>query len=228
MFVMLDERSVGRIVVALGFSHISVRPRNPRANEHDQEAQTLPNWSRPSSRPMRGTRLWWQDEARIGQQGSLTYVYVWAERGTGHVRRAISAIAGPISSARSVPRARARHRRGVGAGARQHACHEPHLAEIATQIAPGAHAVLIVDGAAWHKPGGRLHVPGNISLLPLPPYSPELNPTENVWQFCDKTSSATACSTATAQLSMHAAMPGTNSSPCRTGSALSAPGTTLE
>jgi hypothetical protein len=122
---MLDERSVGRIVVALGFSHISVRPRNPRANEHDQEAQTLPNWSRPSSRPMRGTRLWWQDEARIGQQGSLTYVYVWAERGTGHVRRAISAIAGPISSARSVPRARARHRRGVGAGARQHACHEP-------------------------------------------------------------------------------------------------------
>jgi hypothetical protein len=38
MFVMLDERSVGRIVAALGFSHISVRPRNPRANEHDQEA----------------------------------------------------------------------------------------------------------------------------------------------------------------------------------------------
>ena len=58
-----------------------------------------------------------------------------------------------------------------------------HLAEIATQITPGAHAVLIVDGAAWHKPGGKLKVPDNISLLSLPPYSPELNPTENVWQF---------------------------------------------
>ena len=62
-----------------------------------------------------------------------------------------------------------------------------HLTEIATQIAtqiaPGAHAVMIVDGAAWHKPGGKLVVPNNISLLPLPPYSPELNPTENIWQF---------------------------------------------
>jgi transposase len=36
MFVMLDERSVGRIVTALGFSHISVRPRDPEANEDDQ------------------------------------------------------------------------------------------------------------------------------------------------------------------------------------------------
>jgi hypothetical protein len=35
MFVMLDERSLGRIVTALGFSHVSVRPRNPQANEDD-------------------------------------------------------------------------------------------------------------------------------------------------------------------------------------------------
>ena len=37
--------------------------------------------------------------------------------------------------------------------------------------------------AGWHKPGGGLQVPDNISLLALPPYSPELNPVENVWQF---------------------------------------------
>ena len=58
-----------------------------------------------------------------------------------------------------------------------------HLAEISTQVRPGAHAVLILDGAGWHQPGGRLRVPDNISLLPLPPYSPQLNPVENVWQF---------------------------------------------
>lgn len=58
-----------------------------------------------------------------------------------------------------------------------------HLREISTQIAPGAHAVLIVDGAGWHKTGGELLVPANISLLHLPPYSPELNPVENIWQF---------------------------------------------
>ena len=58
-----------------------------------------------------------------------------------------------------------------------------HLKEISTVVAPGAHAVITVDGAGWHKLGGRLVVPANLSLLHLPPYSPELNPVENVWQF---------------------------------------------
>ena len=58
-----------------------------------------------------------------------------------------------------------------------------HLAEISTQVAPGAQAVLICDGAGWHQTGGRLRVPDNITLLPLPPYSPELNPMENVWHY---------------------------------------------
>jgi transposase len=58
-----------------------------------------------------------------------------------------------------------------------------HLVEIATQITLGAHAVLIVDGAAWHRRGSKLTLPDNISLLSLPPYSSELNPAENVWQF---------------------------------------------
>jgi transposase len=58
-----------------------------------------------------------------------------------------------------------------------------HLTEISSQVAPGAHAVLILDGVGWHQGGGKLRVPDNISLLSLPPYSPELNPVENVWQF---------------------------------------------
>ncbi len=58
-----------------------------------------------------------------------------------------------------------------------------HLAEISTQIAPGAVAVLICDNAGWHQPGGELRVPDNIRLLHLPPYSPELNPMENVWDY---------------------------------------------
>jgi hypothetical protein len=58
-----------------------------------------------------------------------------------------------------------------------------HLDETSTQVAPGAHAVLVCDGAGWHQTGGRLTVPGNITLLPLPPYAPELNPMENVWEY---------------------------------------------
>lgn len=57
-----------------------------------------------------------------------------------------------------------------------------HLAEIARSVAPGAHAILVLDGAGWHA-AKDLEVPGNVTLLPLPPYAPELNPVENVWAY---------------------------------------------
>ena len=40
-----------------------------------------------------------------------------------------------------------------------------HLDEISRHVADGAHAVLIVDRAGWHKPGGRLDMPDNISPI---------------------------------------------------------------
>jgi transposase len=57
-----------------------------------------------------------------------------------------------------------------------------HLEEIARAVAPGAHAVLLLDQAGWHL-SAKLLVPDNITILPLPSKSPELNPTENIWQF---------------------------------------------
>lgn len=54
------------------------------------------------------------------------------------------------------------------------------LAELSATLAPDAHAVLVLDQAGWH--GARaLVVPDNLTLVPLPPYSPELNPVERVW-----------------------------------------------
>jgi putative transposase len=57
-----------------------------------------------------------------------------------------------------------------------------HLDEIAHHITPGAHGVVLLDQAGWHLTP-KLDVPPNLSLLPLPARSPELNPVENVWQF---------------------------------------------
>ena len=54
--------------------------------------------------------------------------------------------------------------------------------ELATEVAPGAHTVLIFDQAGWHG-AKSLKTPPNIFLMPLPPRSPELNPQENIWQF---------------------------------------------
>ena len=57
-----------------------------------------------------------------------------------------------------------------------------HLAEIARNVAPGAHAALILDGAG-HPIAEKLKVPPNITLVPPPPHAPELNPMENVWEY---------------------------------------------
>ena len=77
--------------------------------------------------------------------------------------------------------------RGVGAAIIMPAANAPamneHLAEISARVMPGAHAVMLCDQAGWHQTGGKLQLPSNITLLPLPAYSPELNPMENVWQL---------------------------------------------
>ena len=56
------------------------------------------------------------------------------------------------------------------------------LDEIATKVALGAHAIILLDQAGWHG-AKALVVPNNISLVPLPPRAPELNGQENIWQF---------------------------------------------
>jgi len=122
--------------------------------------------------------IWWQDEARIGQKNKITRR--WAKRGTRpsapHDQRTRSTyIFGAICPAR-----------GTGAALVLPKCNTDamtlHLREISQAVAPGAHAIVTVDQAGWHL-SNHLAIPDNITLLPLPPKSPELNPVENVWQF---------------------------------------------
>lgn len=63
---------------------------------------------------------------------------------------------------------------------------QAHLKEISRTVTPGAHAVLLLDRAGWHTTS-KLSIPDNISLIFLPPRSPELNPVENVWQYLRQT-----------------------------------------
>jgi hypothetical protein len=141
--------------------------------------------------------IWFQDEARVGQIGSLSYV--WARLAQGSVRRSRMEwqSEGPVGSRPPMVRDN-RHdtayifgaicpARAVGAAiitpAANTECMNLHLSEISTQVAPGSIAALVCDGAGWHQRGGELKLPDNIVLLPLPPYAPELNPMENVWDY---------------------------------------------
>lgn len=49
-------------------------------------------------------------------------------------------------------------------------------------LAQDVHAVVVLDGAGWHQLR-QADIPDNITLVPLPPYSPELNPVERVWLY---------------------------------------------
>jgi transposase len=56
------------------------------------------------------------------------------------------------------------------------------LEQFSAALAPSEQAVMIWDGAGFHR-SQQLRVPDNITLLPLPAYSPELNPIENLWHY---------------------------------------------
>ena len=56
------------------------------------------------------------------------------------------------------------------------------LDQLAATIPAGVHAVLVWDGAGWHT-AGSLAVPKNLTVVVLPPYSPELNPVERLWLY---------------------------------------------
>ncbi len=121
--------------------------------------------------------IWFQDAMRVGQKNRLTRR--WARRGTRprapHDQRTKWAhLFGAICP-----------ERGTGAAWVLPFCNtaamQVHLEEISKAVAPGAHAILL-DRARWHTTP-KLELPKNITLLPLLPRAPELNPAENIWRF---------------------------------------------
>lgn len=67
-----------------------------------------------------------------------------------------------------------------------------HLKLISTATAFGRHALVIMDGAGWHQQDLADDF-DNLTLLKLPPYSPELNPIEQVWQWLRQNVLANRC-----------------------------------
>lgn len=121
--------------------------------------------------------IWFQDEARVGQQGTLTRV--WAEKGTRPrlVRQQqfeYAYIFGAVcpKTGESV---------GMVLPSSNTEAMNIHLSHISKSIKSGYHAVIVMDKAGWHTTK-NLKKFKNLSIIHLPPYSPELNPQEQVWR----------------------------------------------
>jgi transposase len=122
--------------------------------------------------------IWFQDEARFGQQNQTTRV--WAERGT---------------RPRAVKQQQFEYGYVFGAvcpsNGKTEALITPcvnkeamtlHMEQISKATEFGRHAVVLMDGAGWHT-FDTVQPFDNVTLIKLPPYSPELNPIEQVWSW---------------------------------------------
>lgn len=128
--------------------------------------------------PDKQIALWFMDEARVGQKGRTTHR--WWMRGqrppgiadkrfeSAYIFAAVRPATGE-DFALVLPR--------VSAEAMS-----TFLAEFARTIPEDTHVVMVLDQAGWHD-ARALHVPSTVTLVPLPAYSPELNPVERVWLY---------------------------------------------
>ena len=152
--------------------------------------------------------IWFADEARIGQKNKITRR--WAKRGTRP-----SAPRDQRTASTSIFGAVCPQQQGKGAALILPACNTEainlHLVEIAQTVAPGAHAVLLVDQAGRHL-STRLVVPPNITIMPLPPNSSSSTQSKTSGSLCVTTGYRTASSNPTTILSITAARHGISSS----------------
>ena len=132
--------------------------------------------------------VWFQDEARFGQQNTTTRL--WAKKGSRP--RAVKQqqfeyayLFGAVCPATGETEA-------LVTPCVNQEIMRIHLENISKRTPAGRHALVIMDGAGWHT-DHLIDALDNISLMKLPPYSPELNPIEQVWQWLRQHSLANRC-----------------------------------
>jgi transposase len=180
--VTMRRQAVYDLLHRLGYSDLMPRPHHEEANPEVQElfkeivAEQIDAIA--DDHPAEQVRVYFQDEARFGTQGTIARV--WAPRGSRpravrqngrqwlYVLMAVCSATG-AASALIMPELNT-------------AVVNLFLEQFSRDLPAGVNAVLIWDGAGFH-PGNDLVVPGDVSLILLPPYSPELNPVENLWHY---------------------------------------------
>ena len=126
--------------------------------------------------PDKHVEVWFQDEARVGQHGRLTRI--WGERGKRiripkDMRFTYTYIYGAICPERDTGEA-------IVIDQVSKEAMEKHIQAVSKTIPSNHHGVIVMDKAPWHR---SLKVPENVTIVHLPSYSPELNPSENVWEY---------------------------------------------
>jgi len=178
-------RSLGTIynlLHRLKYSYLRPRPRHHQADREKQAEflRRLPElWAEiQKQHPAKRLRLFFQDESRFGQQGTLTNV--WAKTGSRPEVVRQTAYKYVWVSAAVCPETGVSE--GLISAHLNTATVNVFLEQLTQRIGPDEHAVMLWDGAGFHRSKG-LRMPDNITAIQLPAYSPELNPIENLWGY---------------------------------------------
>ena len=123
-------------------------------------------------------RVYFMDEARFGQQGTTTRM--WARTGSRPTAVRQTRYEWVYMYAAVEPATG--HSVALQAPWVDTSMMSTFLSMVSEELGAKDHAVLIMDQAGWHK-AKALKLPKNITILYLPPYSPELNPVENLWGY---------------------------------------------
>ena len=126
----------------------------------------------------RDLEVWFLDEARVGQTCRTCrrwYQKGHRPRGRRDLRHEAVYLFGAVCPERD-------HGVALVLPTVETAAMQLMLDELGQAVAPGAHALVIMDRAGWHC-ANDLAVPANITPVFLPPYSPELNGIERVWLY---------------------------------------------
>jgi transposase len=180
--VLMSLQAVYDLLHRFGYSSLMPRPQHEDANPEVQaffkEIVVEQIDAIAAEHPDRVLRIYFEDEARFGTQGTITRV--WAPKGSRprairqngrewlYVLMAVCVSTGAAS--------------GLIMPELNTGVLNLFLEQFSRELPEGVHAVLIWDGAGYHT-SKDLMVPGNVSLIQLPPYSPELNPVENLWHY---------------------------------------------
>lgn len=182
--VKYSPNSIYALLSRLGFTKIKPRPvheNNDKEVMDKWKKESLPKFVREvrAKYPDKKVSIWFQDESRFGEKKPFTGV--WQLKGTklelikqiGFSVTYIFGAINPLTGERSA-----------------FVCSDCntdvmniHLQQISASIPSDSHTILVVDQASWHSKSTTLKIPKNISLLDLPPYSPQINPIEKLWQW---------------------------------------------
>jgi len=174
--------AVYHLLHRLGYSYLRPRPRHRRADPQAQEEfkRVLPDRLQAlrEAHPGKQLRVYFQDESRFGQQGTTTNV--WARRGSRPT--AVRQTEYQYLWVLGAVCAETGHAEGLLSPQLNTRIVNLFLEQFSQTLGPDEHAAMIWDGAGFHL-SGQLKVPANVTIIQLPPYSPELNPIENLWHY---------------------------------------------